>query len=226
MKNRAVQILLIFSLVAILLGNNLVKADETTVASETYNIEFTAGDPADNNAGYFFNGAYDTLKPYLDAGTLKIPSGKNTFEQVATPAWSTDTALENFQNTLASFYSDGTVLDIARKLITRLPELRRILATDVVAAYNGDPAAKGLAEIISCYPVIKALTNYRLAHELCLLGVPLIPRMMTEMAHSETGIDIHPGAHPRNFAITPNGKFLLACCRDANRRSTAQVENF
>ena len=81
--------------------------------SKTYNIEFTAGDPADNNAGYFFNGAYDTLKPYLDAGTLKIPSGKNTFEQVATPAWSTDTALENFQNTLASFYSDGTVLDIA-----------------------------------------------------------------------------------------------------------------
>ena len=83
---------------------------------------------------------------------------------------------------------------MARQLITRLPELRRILATDVVAAYNGDPAAKGLAEIISCYPVIKALTNYRLAHELCVMGVPLIPRMMTEMAHSETGIDIHPGA--------------------------------
>lgn len=84
--------------------------------------------------------------------------------------------------------------NMARQLITRLPELRRILATDVVAAYNGDPAAKGLAEIISCYPVIKALANYRLAHELCVLGVPLIPRMMTEMAHSETGIDIHPGA--------------------------------
>lgn len=84
--------------------------------------------------------------------------------------------------------------NIARQLITRLPELRRVLATDVVAAYNGDPAAKGLAEIISCYPVIKTLTNYRLAHELCQLGVPLIPRMMTEMAHSETGIDIHPGA--------------------------------
>lgn len=87
--------------------------DLDNAGDKTYNIEFTAGDPADNNAGYFFNGAYDTLKPYLDAGTLKIPSGKNTFEQVATPAWSTDTALENFQNTLASFYSDGTVLDIA-----------------------------------------------------------------------------------------------------------------
>ena len=80
---------------------------------KTYNIEFTAGDPADNNAGFFFSGAYDTLEPYIEAGILNIPSGKTEFEQVATPAWSTDTALENFQNTLASYYSDGTVLDIA-----------------------------------------------------------------------------------------------------------------
>ena len=81
--------------------------------SKTYNIEFTAGDPADNNAGFFFNGAFDTLKPYIDAGILTIPSGKTTFEQVATPAWSTDTALTNMQNTLASYYSDGTILDVA-----------------------------------------------------------------------------------------------------------------
>ncbi len=81
--------------------------------SKTYNIEFTAGDPADNNAGFFFGGAFDTLKPYIDAGILNIPSGKTEFEQVATPAWSTDTALTNMQNTLASYYSDGTVLDVA-----------------------------------------------------------------------------------------------------------------
>lgn len=81
--------------------------------SKTYNLEITAGDPADNNAGYFFNGAFDTLKPYIDAGILKIVSGKNTFEQCATPAWSTDTAMENMQNTLASYYSNGTVLDVA-----------------------------------------------------------------------------------------------------------------
>ena len=80
---------------------------------KTYNIEFTAGDPADNNAGYFFNGAFETLSPYIEAGILNIPSGKTEFAQVATQAWSTDTALENFQNTLASYYSDGTVLDIA-----------------------------------------------------------------------------------------------------------------
>ncbi len=83
---------------------------------------------------------------------------------------------------------------IVADFITRLPELRRILATDVEAAYNGDPAAESYSEIISCYPVIKALTCYRIAHELLLLGVPLIPRIITEMAHSETGIDIHPGA--------------------------------
>ena len=83
---------------------------------------------------------------------------------------------------------------IVAKFITRLPELRRILATDVEAAYNGDPAAESYGEIISCYPVIKAVTNYRIAHDMLLLGVPLIPRIITEMAHSETGIDIHPGA--------------------------------
>ena len=80
------------------------------------------------------------------------------------------------------------------KFVETLPELRRILTTDVVAAFNGDPAAKSNGEIIACYPVIKALTNYRIAHQLLMLGVPLIPRMLTEMAHSETGIDIHPGA--------------------------------
>ncbi len=87
-----------------------------------------------------------------------------------------------------------TASALALKVIEKLPEIRRILATDVEAAYNGDPAADSFSEIISCYPVIKALTNYRLAHELVLLGIPLIPRMMTEMAHSETGIDIHPAA--------------------------------
>ena len=100
--------------VGVLQAKYVIEAlDLENAGDKTYNIEFTAGDPADTNAGYFFNGAFDTLKPFIDAGTLKIPSGKTTFEQVATPAWSTDTALENFQNTLASYYGDGTVLDIA-----------------------------------------------------------------------------------------------------------------
>jgi serine O-acetyltransferase len=82
----------------------------------------------------------------------------------------------------------------AVEFLRRLPELRSILELDVEAAYLGDPAAKSYHEIVFCYPGLEAITTYRLAHELLLLGVPLIPRMMTEYAHSRTGIDIHPGA--------------------------------
>ncbi|MEG1685446.1 MAG: serine acetyltransferase [Bacteroides sp.] len=84
--------------------------------------------------------------------------------------------------------------DLSAKFISRLPAMRCLLATDVEAAYNGDPAAESFGEVISCYPAIKTITNYRIAHELLELGVPLIPRIITEMAHSETGIDIHPAA--------------------------------
>ena len=94
---------------------------------------------------------------------------------------------------------------IATQLIARLPAIRRILATYIVAAYNGDPAATTTAEVIACYPVIKALTIYRVAHELALLGVPLIPRMLTEMAHSETGIDIHPDATIGSYFTIDHG---------------------
>lgn len=82
----------------------------------------------------------------------------------------------------------------AVELLKRLPELRSILEQDVQAAFVGDPAAKSHHEIIFCYPGLEAITVYRIAHELLLLGVPLVPRMMTEYAHSKTGIDIHPGA--------------------------------
>lgn len=83
---------------------------------------------------------------------------------------------------------------IAVLLIERLPRIRELLATDIEAAYTGDPAATSFGEIIACYPVIRTLCNYRFAHELHELGVPLIPRMITELGHSETGIDIHPAA--------------------------------
>jgi serine O-acetyltransferase len=82
----------------------------------------------------------------------------------------------------------------ATEFITQLPAIRENLHTDVIAAYNGDPAAKSFGEVIFCYPSIRAISNYRIAHALLKLNVPLIPRIITEMAHSETGIDIHPGA--------------------------------
>lgn len=95
--------------------------------------------------------------------------------------------------------------DLSFKLVKKLPEIREKLSTDVIAAYNGDPASESRAEIIACYPIIKTLANYRIAHELYLLNVPLIPRMMTEMAHSETGIDIHPGAHIGRYFTIDHG---------------------
>ncbi|MGB2987724.1 MAG: serine O-acetyltransferase EpsC [Phycisphaerae bacterium] len=89
---------------------------------------------------------------------------------------------------------DARAESVTREFLNRLPEVRRILATDVQAAYEGDPAATCPDEAIFCYPGILAITNHRLAHELHLLRVPLIPRIITEHAHSITGIDIHPGA--------------------------------
>ncbi len=83
---------------------------------------------------------------------------------------------------------------IAERIIEKFPTLRKTLSTDIQAAFDGDPAASNQGEVISCYPAVKAIINYRLAHELVLENVPLIPRMITEMAHSETGIDIHPAA--------------------------------
>ncbi|MCU0304674.1 MAG: hypothetical protein MUC56_11515 [Thermoanaerobaculales bacterium] len=83
---------------------------------------------------------------------------------------------------------------VTTELIRRLPEIRRLLALDAVAAWEGDPAASGPSEAIFCYPGVRALTSHRIAHELYRLGVPLIPRIISEHAHSETGIDIHPGA--------------------------------
>ena len=81
-----------------------------------------------------------------------------------------------------------------QRFLERLPAVRRLLATDVQAAYEGDPAATSPDEAIFCYPGVLAVINHRLAHELHALGVPLIPRIIAEHAHSITGIDIHPGA--------------------------------
>jgi serine O-acetyltransferase len=84
--------------------------------------------------------------------------------------------------------------DLALRFLARLPHIREMLAGDVQAAYEGDPAAQSPGETIFCYPSIHAVTNHRIAHELHLLGVAIIPRIISELAHSRTGIDIHPGA--------------------------------
>ena len=84
--------------------------------------------------------------------------------------------------------------DVAVDFLRSLPAVRELLAEGVQAAYDGDPAAKSTGEVIFSYPATVAITTYRLAHQLLALGVPLLPRIMSERAHSATGIDIHPGA--------------------------------
>ena len=103
---------------------------------------------------------------------------------------------------------------LAADFISFLPEIRRKLVTDVEATFVGDPAANSQSEVIFCYPTIRAISNYRIAHRLLELGVPLIPRIISEMGHSETGIDIHPGAQiGESFSIDHGtGVVLGATC--------------
>ena len=84
--------------------------------------------------------------------------------------------------------------ELAVSLVNQIPKLKYLLSTDVKAILDGDPAAKSPSEIIFCYPAIYAMLHQRVAHELFISGVPVLPRIITEMAHSRTGIDIHPGA--------------------------------
>ncbi len=94
---------------------------------------------------------------------------------------------------------------ITLHFLEQIPKLRRMLATDVEAAFDGDPAVSSRDEIIFCYPGLEAITVYRIAHELRNLGVPFIPRMMTEWAHQQTGIDINPGAKIGEYFFIDHG---------------------
>jgi serine O-acetyltransferase len=91
---------------------------------------------------------------------------------------------------------------VVKELLEEIPEIRQVLSGDIEAAYNGDPAAVSTEEVILSYPCVLAIATYRIAHELYLRGIPLIPRIMSEQMHSLTGIDIHPGAKiGKNFFI-------------------------
>jgi serine O-acetyltransferase len=89
---------------------------------------------------------------------------------------------------------DGRASDIVREFAAALPQVRRLLDSDVLAAFQGDPAARSVDEVVLCYPGITAIIHHRLAHQLYRLGTPLLARVVAEIAHGDTGIDIHPGA--------------------------------
>ena len=114
---------------------------------------------------------------------------------------------------------DERTASITNTFLSRLPEVRRLLATDVQAAFEGDPAATSPDETILCYPGIIAMTHHRLAHELYRLEVPILPRIISEHAHSKTGIDIHPGASigERFFIDHGTGVVIGETCEIGNR---------
>ena len=144
----------------------------------SFGSSFVGGEAMTYRMGYDIGCLYDKLTAQIQA------------------AWCVDGAHE------ATREQAGTV---ASQCIEQLPMLRRRMATDVVATYDGDPAATSYGEVISCYPAIRAISSYRIAHALHLLGVPLIPRIITEMAHSETGIDIHPAATIGDYFAIDHG---------------------
>ena len=105
--------------------------------------------------------------------------------------------------TKAQVYGEAERLTLL--FIDTLPEIKRLLYTDVQAMFDNDPAVSNYGEVIFCYPVMNAMTHYRVAHRLHKLGVPVIPRIITELAHSKTGIDIHPGAEIGEFFSIDHG---------------------
>ncbi len=118
-----------------------------------------------------------------------IYGGLNGGEFGDTSAIARDLAKE-----IAFLMPDADAPSIAARFVEQLPEVRRLIDTDVAAAYEGDPAATSHMEVVMAYPGLYAITVHRLAHVLYSMKVPIIPRVMSELAHSKTGIDIHPGA--------------------------------
>jgi len=109
---------------------------------------------------------------------------KDTVQQIAV----------ELEKEVAMLMPNADARQIVSSFVARLPEVRRLVESDVQAAYEGDPAATSPMEVVMAYPGLYAVTVHRLAHELYRLKVPIIPRIMSELAHSRTGIDIHPGA--------------------------------
>ena len=195
--------------------------DLANAGDAVYNIEFTAGDPADNNAGYFFNGAFDVLKPYIDAGTLNVVSGQTDFSSVATNQWNTDTALERAQNILSSYYADGTQLDVwlCSNDSTALGGAQAITSdyaggnSVLITGQDGDEAnLKNIVDGIQTMTVYKNVSNesiVTLALAKAMLngdeiGESLIPSFGIECAFDTESYETSAGNKCPSFLLVPS----------------------
>lgn len=140
--------------------------------------------------GYFGEAHISLASTRFHVGSTLDRAGRNLQEQV----WR-GFCFDCVQDKLeACSHCETKAAKVTTVFLEKLPDIKRVLLTDVAAAYEGDPAASSADEAVFSYPGVLATTNYRIAHELHLLGVPVVPRIITELAHSATGIDIHPGA--------------------------------
>ncbi|HIV26050.1 MAG TPA: sugar-binding protein [Candidatus Scatomonas pullistercoris] len=207
--------------VGTLQGQYIVDAlDLENAGDKTYNIELTAGDPADNNAPYFFNGAMDVLQPYIDAGTLVVPSGQTDFDTVATAQWSTDTALERAQNILGSYYADGTQLDawLCSNDSTALGVSQALTSdyagsnTVIVTGQDGDEAnLKNIVDGIQSMTVYKNVSDEAVAtlalSEAILNGETIDASMAdnlgVECSYDDTSYETSDGNPCPSFLLVP-----------------------
>ena len=151
-----------------------------------------------------FNGIKESIESaFVNIQSAMFPSHVN--HQNTTVAESLSLASRNLMPAISRLMNDSDGENFTAMLIMRLPEIKRLLLTDITAAYEGDPAAKSPDEIILSYPAFTAISAYRTAHELYVMGVPLVPRIITEYAHRLTGIDIHPGATIGEYFFIDHG---------------------
>ena len=203
-------------------GEFIVEQLDLANAGDTvYNLEITAGDPADNNAGYFYNGAVDTLKPYIDSGTLNIVSGQMDFDTVATAQWNTDTALERAQNVLSSYYADGTQLDVwlCSNDSTALGVAQAVTSdyagsnSVLITGQDGDEAnLKNIVDGVQTMTVYKNVSN----ESIVTLGLAkamlagdtidesLIPSFGIECAYDTESYETSEGNKCPSFLLVPN----------------------
>lgn len=203
-------------------GEYIVKAlDLENAGDKTYNIEITAGDPADNNATYFYQGAIDAIQPYLDNGVLNIVSGQKNFDEVATSGWKTDIALTRAQNILSSYYADGTQLDawLCSNDSTALGVTQAVTSdyagsnTVLITGQDGDEAnLKNIVDGTQTMTVYKnvsnesivtlALAKAMLAGE--TIDESLIPSFGIECAFDTESYETSAGNKCPSFLLVPN----------------------
>ena len=191
-------------------------------AAGPFNIEFTAGDPGDNNAGYFFNGAYDVLKPYIESGKLNVVSGQKSFDEVATPTWATDKAQSRAENILSSYYADGTNVDV---WLCSNDSTALGVENALAANYNGTyPIITGQdCDIVNTKNMIEGKQSMSVFKDTRTLASQVVK--MTGQILSGTTVDVNDTSTYNNGVITVPSFLCEPVFADANNYKTILIES-